>query len=119
MKYKYKRPIGNFYRVSYKKWNKLYAKRGQWPFGQVHLYVSDDYAVAQHVISPVGYLAYALTFLAVLPYHILRYGFMSAVNGHWQELNYKRYGNFSEDYFYRSKKSDSTAVNLFTNGKEW
>jgi hypothetical protein len=51
--YVYKEPAGEKHIVSIRKWNKVFASRGAWPFVRVEVFFRDNEADCHYVVSPV------------------------------------------------------------------
>jgi|SRR5690554_7148843 len=54
--YVYKEPAGEKHVISIRKWNKIFANRGIWPFVRVEVFVRDTEADCHYVVSPIGKL---------------------------------------------------------------
>jgi len=101
MSYEYKRPEGDKYKVSIREWNKVFPKRGTWPFVSVTVYVSGlteatiEFTTSKTtksllvVLAPIFYL-----------YGILVCGLSQAHKEYLDALFDRRRGAFSSDMAY-------------------
>ena len=99
-KYEYKRPAGKLYRVSNKRYEKFFAKRGGW--GITHeVYVYADCAVIQHVPSWWYRVGLTLASPVLYPVTCLAYGYKE-VNGAFLDVFFtKKRGAFDYDMVYK------------------
>lgn len=100
-RYKYKRPDGEKHVVSIRKWNRIFAKRGNWPFVKAEVYIEGDRAIIHYVISFYGkallWSASPLFYLALTIMH----GLPEAHKGFMDAAFDKSRGRFSSDEIYK------------------
>ena len=104
--YVYKRPAGKHYRVSIKNWNKVFSKRGLWPFIVANVYVNGDTAIIHYNISIIGNIFLIMFSPLIYIINIFVYGFREANTGFMDEIFDKKRGKFGIDAVY--KYSDNT-----------
>lgn len=101
--YKYKVPEGSKHKISIRKWNKVFGKRGRWPFITCEVYLQDEIAHCHFVVSKFGKL-FLLT-AAPLYYIIgtLLEGASEAHRSYKRDLFDKEYGAFSSDVIFKGR----------------
>lgn len=105
--YKYKRPNGALHKVSICKWNKTFTNRGRWPFIVAEVYLEEDSATVQYVISGVGKATVILLAPILYVWYTMLEGFPRTNEGIKQVLFQKKYGAFSIDRVYKSANNES------------
>jgi hypothetical protein len=100
--YEYKRPEGKLYKISIRKWNEVFAKRGRFPFASVYAYIADDKAIIE--VRP-NLLAKICTVLA-FPILVLIIGFSEALKESKMVIFPQHYGSFAVDLIYKTKGTD-------------
>ena len=101
MTYKYRRPEGKLHKVSIKKWNKVFANKGRWPFVIANVYLQDDSAVVHYNISLFG--KFFFWTISPLYFIIMTFlcGFPEAYKGFKGLVFDKELGQFRSDDFYK------------------
>ena len=93
--YQYKRPAGTRYIVNVNKWNKVFAKRGGWPFITCHVFVDHDRGIAE--IHFYDTWAGKITLGILFPVLVLVGGFKAAIEAVKDCWFQKSRGTFSAD----------------------
>ena len=106
MKYKYVKPEGVLHKVSIRKWNKQFGKRGRYPFVVAEVYLQEDCATVHYVASSVGMLVMWLLSPLLLIIGTLECGIKESLHDLKSGLFQKKCGGFSSDMVYR-KHEDS------------
>lgn len=107
MSYKYKRPEGVLHKVSIRRWNKTSTNRGRWPFIVAEVYLEEDSATVQYVISGVGKATVILLAPILYVWFTILEGFPETNEGIKQVLFQKKYGAFSIDRVYKNVNNES------------
>lgn len=105
--YKYKRPNGTLHKVSICKWNKTFTNRGRWPFIVAEVYLEEDSATVQFVVSKTGKAIVILLAPILYVWLTMLVGFPRTNEGIKQVLFQKKYGAFSIDRVYKSANNES------------
>ena len=99
--YVYVKPKGVLHKVSIRKWNKQFSKRGLWPFVVAEVYLQEDCAEVQFVNSLLG----KMVLIALLPllfiYSVFLVGVKETLHDLKRLIFLKKYGAFSSDMVYR------------------
>lgn len=106
MSYVYKRPDGKLHKVSIKKWNQTFARRGRWPFVVAEVYLQEDSATIHYCVSIWGKLLFwALSplYYVIVPFIV---GFSEAHRGFKSTVFDKHRGAFSSDFIRRESSND-------------
>lgn len=103
MNYIYKRPEGKLYKVSQRKWNKVFAKRGRWPFTVVEVYLEEDAATVQYVASKTGLLLFSVALPLIYVIGVLCGGVKEANEAVLDVYFEKQRGRFSSDRVYADR----------------
>lgn len=102
--YVYVKPKGVLHKVSIRKWNKQFSKRGMWPFVVAEVYLQADCAEVHYVNSKIGFV----TMLALSPLLLiigtLLCGIKETLYDLKRALFQKKHGAFGSDMVYRGHK---------------
>ena len=101
--YVYKRPKGKLYKVSIRKWNKVFNNRGTWPFVIAEVYLDGETASVQFVIGKVGYMLLILLLPILFVQGVLAVGVSETVDDIKSALFQRKYGSFSSDMLYKQR----------------
>lgn len=101
MDYKYEAPEGEKYRVSIRKWNKVFPKRGTWPFTSVTVYVNGGVARIEFTASIVTKILLIVLAPIFFAYAIFICGAKQAYKEYFDILLDKSRGKFISDAAYR------------------
>lgn len=108
MDYEYKRPDGKPYKVSIKKWNKVFANRGRWPFVVANVYLQEDSGVVHYNVSLFG----KVFFWTLSPLYFIIMPFLCGFPDAYREFKGlvfdKELGQFSSDGFYRIRNDQES-----------
>ena len=96
-KYVYKEPDGKKYTVSIRKWNKVFSKGGVWPLVRAEVFVREDEAECQYVVSAIGKIVVLLGLPIFYLIGTFSAGFREAHEGILDILFNKSRGAFSSD----------------------
>jgi hypothetical protein len=114
MTYTYEIPEGELHKVSIKRWNKVFANRGRWPFVIANVYLQEYSAVVHYNISLFGKVFFwtvSPLYFIIMPFLC---GFPDAYKWFKGIVFDKELGQFGSDCFYRihSRKESKQWVKL-------
>ena len=105
MSYTYKRPEGKLTKVSIRKWNNTFSRRGRWPFIVAYVYMAEDRATIHYKIGAVG----KITLFALLPalylFGVFAQGHSETVDDLKRSIWQNKYGSFSSDVVFNNSNS--------------
>ena len=99
--YVYVKPEGVLHKVSIRKWNKQFSKRGRWPFVVVEVYLQEDCAVVHYVTSKIGRTTMWTLSPLLLVIGTLQCGVKETLHDLKRALFQKKSGAFRSDMVYR------------------
>ena len=108
MTYTYEIPEGELHKVSIKKWNKVFANRGRWPFVVANVYLQEYSAVVHYNISLFGKVFFwtvSPLYFIIMPFLC---GFPEAYKGFKEIVFDKKLGQFSSDRFYKIRNNQES-----------
>lgn len=95
--YRYEKPEGDQYKISIRKWNKVFGNRGRWPFVYVKAFVKGD-TISTHYY----YTVWAKLFITLIyPVLVVCEGYPEANKEVYRAWCQKKCGDFSSDITYR------------------
>ena len=105
MTYQYKRPDGELHKVSLRKWHKVFARGGRWPFVVAYVYVTEDRAIIHFKTSVIGKIALVLLLPMIYPVGVFLGGHKEVAEEIKRTLFQNKYGSFGVDHAYRDTES--------------
>lgn len=99
--YVYVKPDGVLHKVSMRKWNKQFSKRGRYPFVVAEVYLQDGCAEVHYVASKIGIVTILVLSPLLLIIGTLQCGIKETLYDLKTALLQKKYGAFSSDTVYR------------------
>lgn len=102
--YVYIKPKGVLHKVSIRKWNKQFNKRGMWPFVVAEVYLQSDCAKVHYVTSKIGVVTMLMLSPLLLIIGTLQCGINETLHDLKRALFQKKCGAFGSDMVYRKHK---------------
>lgn len=102
--YVYVKPEGVLHKVSIRKWNKQFSKRGRYPFVVAEVYLQDDCAVVHYVKSKIGIFTMLMLSPLLLIIGTLQCGIKETLHDLKRALFQKKCGAFGSDMVYSEHK---------------
>lgn len=102
--YVYVKPEGVLHKVSIRKWNKQFSKRGMWPLAVAEVYLQADCAEVHYVTSKIGVVTMLILFPLLLIIGTLQCGIKETLHDLKRALFQKKCGAFGSDMVYRKHK---------------
>ena len=105
MTYQYKRPDGELHKVSLRKWHKVFARRGRWPFVVAYVYINHLGAVIHFKTSVIGKIALVLLLPVLYLVGVFLGGHKEVAEEIKRTLFQNKYGAFGVDHAYHDTES--------------
>lgn len=102
--YVYVKPKGVLHKVSIRKWNKQFSKRGLWPFVVAEVYLQSDCAKVHYVNSKIGFVTVLMLSPLLLIIGTLQCGIKETLYELKRALFQKKCGAFGSDMVYRRQE---------------
>ena len=100
--YKYKRPEGRLTKVSIRKWNKTFGRRGRWPMKVAYVYFGEDKATIHYKIGIVGKMILLALFPLWYIIGLVQVGHAETMDELKVTLFQNKYGSFGSDVIYKN-----------------
>ena len=101
MSYKYKRPEGRLTKVSIRKWNKTFGRRGRWPV-VAYVYYTDEQATIHYKVGVIGKILLLTSLPLIYPLMVFQVGHKETLDELKGVLFQDKYGSFGSDVMYKN-----------------